>query len=129
MQKQQRNLQKLTHVSFLLLLVAGLNSAELSRQGSRLAENLGMLLGLPLDMEVPRTNASTVPQFLMDVYNCWTNLGPNPDRASCLPVSDRAAKNLEDVNVVRGIKGTGTCIGHRFQSRTVHADNYTWCLG
>lgn len=66
-----------------------------------------MLLGLPLDMEIPRTNASAVPQFLMDVYNCWTNLGANnADRASCLPISDRAAKNLEDINVVRGVKGT-----------------------
>lgn len=106
---QPQNLQKSIHVStLLLLLVAGLNSAELSRQSSRLAENLGMLLGLPLDVEVPRTNASAVPKFLMDVYNCWTNLGANPDRASCLPVSDRTAKNLDDVNVVRGLKGTGT---------------------
>ena len=70
-----------------------------------------MLLGLPLDMEIPRTNASAVPQFLMDVYNCWTNLGADADRASCLPISDRAAKNLEDVNVVRGVKGTGTYWG------------------
>ena len=91
-----------------LLLAVGLNSAELSRQGTRLAENLGILLGLPLDVDVPRANASAVPRFLVNVYDCWTGLDANADRSACLPVSDRTAKNLNDVNVVRGMKGTGT---------------------
>ena len=123
-------LHKSTLASLLVLIAAGLNSAELSRQGSRLAENLGMLLGLPLDEDVPRTNASAVPSFLMDVYNCWTELGSDDNRASCLPVGDRTAKHLNDVNVVRGIKGTGAYTLHLelpVHARTACTDSHGTC--
>jgi hypothetical protein len=102
----QLKLQNLSCISLFLLLTFSPNSAELSRQASRLAENLGLLLGLPLDVDIPRANASAVPRFLMDVYNCWTSLGATRDRSSCLPVSGRTSKNLNDVNVVRGMKGS-----------------------
>lgn len=92
-----------------LLLLAAINSALLSRRATRLAENLGLLLGLPLDIDMPRQNASAAPEFLMNIYNCWTALGSSENRASCLPtLQDPTAKDmLEDVNVVRSIKGTG----------------------
>lgn len=92
-----------------LLLLAATNSALLSQRATRLAENLGILLGLPLDLDMPRANVSAAPEFLMDVYNCWSSLGSAKNRASCLPtLQDPTAKDLlEDVNVVRSIKGTG----------------------
>ena len=92
-------------VSLFVLLLAAQNSAEFGRQGPRPTNNPGMLLP---DMNAPRTDASAVPEFLMNIYNCWSSSSANSDLASCLPVSDRTAKNLDDVNVVRGIKGTGT---------------------
>lgn len=99
---------QVTYFTLIFLLLALPNSAELSHQASRLAENLGMLLGLPLDLDVPRGNVSSVPDFLMSIYNCWTTLGSSGDRSSCLPVHDTVDKErLEDVNVVRSIKGTG----------------------
>ena len=63
------------------------------------------------DVSVPRTDASAVPEFLMNIYNCWSSSSADSERASCLPVSDRTAKNLDDVNVVRAIKGTGIAEG------------------
>ena len=110
----QREMQlQLTSLTLLaVLLSAPFSDAQLSRQASRLAENLGLLLGLPLDTDMPRENTSSAPDFLMDVYNCWTGLGASDDRSSCLPVHDPAAKDrLEDVNVVRSIRATaGQCM-------------------
>lgn len=100
---------KFTLFSATLLLLAATNSAQLSHRGSILAENLGLLLGLPLDLDMPRGNYSAAPDFLMNVYNCWSALGSSKNRADCLPpVHDPTVKDqLEDVNVVRSIKGTG----------------------
>ena len=103
---QQR--QRLTCYCFTFLLLATSVCGQLSPQASRLAENLGMLLGLPLDVDLPNTNSSAAPDFLVDVYNCWTALKGSKNRASCLPVHDAEDKDsLEDVNVVRSIQGAG----------------------
>ena len=73
-----------------------------------MAEDLGMLLGLPLDIDMPVENPSSAPNFLMNIYDCWTTLGSSESRASCLPVPASTSRDLlEDVNVVRSIKGTG----------------------
>lgn len=89
------------------LFVAG-NQAQLSPKSSRLAESLGLLLGLPLDLDMGSDTSNTAPSFLMDIYNCWSALGSSGDRAHCLSVPGSAPKGLlEDVNVVRSIKGTG----------------------
>lgn len=110
MSKMQKQL-RLAGISLLLLLLAGTNSAELSPQGSRLAESLGMLLGLPLDVHQPRADPSTVPDFLMATYDCWNSLRASRNRTQCMPVHDPAAKDvLEGVNIVRGIEGTGMCV-------------------
>ena len=108
----QLQLTSLSYLVLVALLSAPSSGAQLSRQASRLAENLGLLLGLPLDTDMPRENTSSAPDFLMDVYNCWTGLGASDDRSSCLPVHDPAVKDrLEDVNVVRSIKATaGQCM-------------------
>lgn len=90
---------------FLVLLTVSYGAAELSRQNSQLAASLGMLLGLPANGDVQKTTASSVPKFLMDVHDCWTALESDPNRASCLPV--QTVQDLNDVNVVRALKGTG----------------------
>ena len=91
---------------FLLLVCSSSCRAQLSPEGSRLAQSLGMLLGLPLDMEAPPANSSSAPPFLVDIYNCWSALSPAESRASCLP-SSAAKQLLEDVDEVRSIKGIG----------------------
>ena len=104
-------LPRLTSLAFALyfsLLVAG-NRAQLSPKGSRLAESLGLLLGLPLDLDMRSDSSNTAPSFLMKIYNCWSALGSSEDRSQCLTdVPESTPRGvLEDVNVVRSIRGTG----------------------
>lgn len=92
---------------FFSFLVAG-SRAELSQKGSRLAESLGLLLGLPLDLDLSSNTASAAPSFLMEIYNCWSRLGSSDDRSHCLPAPGSAPEGvLKDVNVARSIRGTG----------------------
>lgn len=93
-------------VIFLLVASWSGSTAELGPQGSRLAQSLGMLLGLPLDVEAPPVNSSSVPTFLLDIYNCWSSLRPEDSRAACLPGSV-SKDSLEDVDEVQSIKATG----------------------
>ena len=107
-QAKKMQLFNLTCYALSFLMLATCNSAELSRRASRMAEDLGMLLGLPLDIDMPVENPSSAPNFLMNIYDCWTTLGSSESRASCLPVPASTSRDLlEDVNVVRSIKGTG----------------------
>ena len=86
----------------LLTAAAGLSSAE--EDSGVVADN--PQLAFPPNME---TGADALPKFLVDIYNCWNSLGANQNRASCLPVMNQAA-NLDDVNDVRSIKGTGSYV-------------------
>ena len=96
------------HVFTLLALLVAGNTAQLSPKGSRLAESLGLLLGLPLDLDLGTSYSNNAPKFLMDIYNCWSSPGSPENRAKCLqPVPGAVPRLLEDVNVVKTIKGTG----------------------
>ena len=87
-------------ILLLLLFTAGLSSAE--EDSAVVADN--PQLAFPPNME---TGADALPKFLVDIYTCWNSLGANQNRrASCLSVRNQAA-NLDDVNEVRTIKGTG----------------------
>lgn len=59
---------------------------------------LGRLLGLPLDADVGKTNA-TAPEIMKGLYECWSSTGAPQ---SCLVEGEP----LEDVNTVRSFVGT-----------------------
>ena len=89
-------------ILLLLLFTAGLSSAE--EDSAVVADN--PQLAFPPNMEI---GGDALPKFLVDIYTCWNSLGANQNRASCLPVRNQAA-NLDDVNEVRTIKGTGSYV-------------------
>jgi hypothetical protein len=99
-------------ILLLLLFTAGLSSAE--QDSAVIADN--PQLAFPPNLE---TGADTLPKFLVDIYNCWNSLGANHNRASCLPVRNQAA-NIDDVNEVRTIKGTGKRTASGVLSHTPH---------
>ena len=62
-------------------------------------QQLGLLLGLPVDREESSLENEQVPQFVEDVYNCWNTNSKDRD---CLP-----GYHGNDVNFLRTSLGIG----------------------
>ena len=62
-------------------------------------QELGSVLGLPVNNDALAMKREDFPLFLNNVYNCWTS---NPD-GDCLP-----GYHGKDVNLLRTFLGSGT---------------------
>ncbi len=84
----------------LCLLVLGIICLQRAVLGKTALQQLGMLLGLPMDRDYGSLKHRETPQFFKDVYNCWSSANQSHD--SCLP-----GYYGKDVNLLRTSLGVG----------------------
>ena len=64
-------------------------------QDDELANSLGQWLGLPVGTDVGSSSEQQIPEFLLDIYNCWRE--GHPEQCSVSP----------SANLVRSFVATG----------------------
>ena len=95
-------MQRLITSVFVLAFVTS-NSAEFSSRGFKSAERVGLRLGFPLNSERSGNRSiKDVPDFLLDVYACWSSQSSSTNCSSYRQVLPNSS-----LDVVRAVKGTG----------------------
>ena len=90
--------------SVLLVLALAFCSLSDSQQDNYPPEELGRILGLPVDVNLDEgTEASPPPALLMDMYRCWSKRDADPE--SCAQFKDMSY--MPDVDLVRSFVGRG----------------------
>ena len=85
----------------LLTVAVSLQTAAPQAMEDTDMRQLGLLLDLPVDLEEVPLERNEPPQFLNDIYNCWSS----NNSSTCLP-----GYHGDDVNMLRAFLGVGEFI-------------------
>ena len=87
-------------LTFAFILYATVVCVTKAATRSALTDQLGRMLGLPLDVDIGPRAAYDVPEYMERVYNCWTANGGRSD--DCMAAE---GEEMSDVDTVRSFVG------------------------